>query len=337
MSNFGEQPFNEYEERYFLAEILKNSNLPPTTLLQVIRETGVEPAWTNIALPTGRSVAACQHAYQALFHRIPFAAEPLHKRPRRPPSLSDAPPVTERFLQPRPAGFAPVNGPDQISPTTEEGKPRKKRGRPSKEEHDRRVAEAEARGEVYPKPRKPKTPRPSTEAQGVETVEVVGGGAPTAIMFTPNKTVHAAPASPTSIKRLPDSTAIESATSPAGRVSHEEQRVVENVSAGPQMQFGSRDERASESGQLVVPAEPKDVEMRPSESTANPAPIITESTHRAEHNLPTHPLPAQETQEQQIRPQEVQMQGASAQEEHQQSRFLEHGSHRSGHETIRNT
>lgn len=83
MSNFGEQPFNEFEEvchpgqrltlvfsadlillkrrvtnktlkqRYFLAEILKRSHLPPTTLLQVIRDTGVEPAWTEIALPTG--------------------------------------------------------------------------------------------------------------------------------------------------------------------------------------------------------------------------------------------------------------------------------------------
>ena len=41
------------EQRYFLAEILKNSNLPSTTLLQIIRDTGVEPAWTQIALPTG--------------------------------------------------------------------------------------------------------------------------------------------------------------------------------------------------------------------------------------------------------------------------------------------
>jgi hypothetical protein len=40
-------------QRYFLAEILKKSPLPPAALLNVIREAQIEPAWTDIALPNG--------------------------------------------------------------------------------------------------------------------------------------------------------------------------------------------------------------------------------------------------------------------------------------------
>ena len=42
-------------QRYFLAEILKKSALPPAALLTIIREAGIEPAWTEIALPNGES------------------------------------------------------------------------------------------------------------------------------------------------------------------------------------------------------------------------------------------------------------------------------------------
>ncbi|MCJ1392340.1 hypothetical protein MMC18_005207 [Xylographa bjoerkii] len=340
MSNFGEQPFNEYEEplnptphvcetvllielfveqRYFLAEILKNSNLPSTTLLQIIRDTGVEPAWTQIALPTGRSVAACQNAYSALFQRSSsITGEPVHKRPRRPPSFGDPPPVTERFLQPRPVGFAPVNGPELISPTTDEMKPRKKRGRPSKEEHDRRVAEAEARGEIYPKPRKPKTPRPSMEGQGVETVEVLGVGAATAIMFTPNKTIYAPPTSPTSRKKVPDNDTIESATTPAGRVSHEEQRAAESAPAEPHMtEFGPRESVLPGARQRAVTTEATDIEMGSTETAASSASVLAEGVYGVQQSHPFSAFPIQEPQAQQIRMQEVRMQEAPSDEEHQ--------------------
>ncbi|MCJ1399979.1 hypothetical protein MMC11_003182 [Xylographa trunciseda] len=337
MSNFGEQPFNEYEEaysaclqtcvansglveqRYLLAEILKNSNLPSTTLLQIVRDTGVEPAWTQIALPTGRSVAACQNAYSALFQRSSaITGEPVHKKPRRPPSFGDPPPVTERFLQPRPAGFAPVNGPELISPTADEMKPRKKRGRPSKEEHDRRVAEAEARGEIYPKPRKPKTPRPSMEGQGVETVEVLGGGAPTAIMFTPNKTIHASPTSPTSRKKVPENLAVESATTPAGRVSHEEQRAAESAPAESHMtEFSSRETVLPSPTQRAITAEGTDVEMGLTEPAASTAPFLAGGAYGVQHSHPLPAFPMQESQAQQIRMQEARVQEAPPNEEHQ--------------------
>ena len=183
---------------------------------------------------TGRSVAQCQNAYGALSQRT-YESPPAFTLPPRKPKrpLSGEPTLTaERVLQPRPVTFATVNGPGQISPVLDDGKPRKKRGRPSKEEHDRRVAEAEARGEIYPKPRKPKTPRPSMEGQGVEMVEVVGGGAPTAVMFTPNKSILATPTSPA---KFPDTVTAEGSVVPAGQVSHEEQRAAESVTTGPYM------------------------------------------------------------------------------------------------------
>lgn len=44
-------------QRYLLAEIIKQSHLHPTVLLQFIRNTGIEPAWSEIVAPFG--------AYQA--------------------------------------------------------------------------------------------------------------------------------------------------------------------------------------------------------------------------------------------------------------------------------
>ncbi|MCJ1225392.1 hypothetical protein MMC12_002041 [Toensbergia leucococca] len=79
--------------------------------------------------------------------------------------------------------FATVNSQeypstDQLMPSVTGEPSKKKRGRPSKADQEIRAAEAAARGEVYPPPKKHKTPRQSME--GVE------GGAPTAIMSTPD-------------------------------------------------------------------------------------------------------------------------------------------------------
>jgi hypothetical protein len=40
-------------QRYFLAEILKASSIPPTDLLNFIRERGIAPSWMEMALPNG--------------------------------------------------------------------------------------------------------------------------------------------------------------------------------------------------------------------------------------------------------------------------------------------
>lgn len=40
-------------QRYFLAEILKESMIAPIDLVSVIQQVGIQPRWTEIALPSG--------------------------------------------------------------------------------------------------------------------------------------------------------------------------------------------------------------------------------------------------------------------------------------------
>ena len=81
--------------------------------------------------------------------------------------------IADRTMQQQQSTFPSVNAPSPsgslafpaISGTSTGEPPRKKRGRPSKEEFDKRVAEAAQRGETYPPPsRKRKPPRPSMES-----------------------------------------------------------------------------------------------------------------------------------------------------------------------------
>ena len=46
---------NSTSQRYFLAEILKTSNIPATHLLGFIEQLGIQPLWNEIALPNGMS------------------------------------------------------------------------------------------------------------------------------------------------------------------------------------------------------------------------------------------------------------------------------------------
>ena len=90
--------------------------------------------------------------------------------------------IADRTMQQQQSTFPSVNAPSpsgsfafQAVPGTSTGEPpRKKRGRPSKEEFDKRVAEAAQRGETYPPPRKRKPPRPSTESIGNDPVSLPG-------------------------------------------------------------------------------------------------------------------------------------------------------------------
>ncbi|KAL8794888.1 MAG: hypothetical protein Q9195_002600 [Heterodermia aff. obscurata] len=184
MSAFSEQPFTEYEERYFLAEILKTSNIPAAHLLGFIEQLGIQPLWNEIALPNGRSLSACQRAFTRLRSRQGFLA------PMRPPGAPEQ--QTLPLPKPRkrtPAGdlstpshattpgfssFPSVNSPSPAhglpNVTTVGGKLQKKRGRPSKAEFDLKVAEAAARGEVYPPPKKIKTPKTPAEEGGAAAI-----------------------------------------------------------------------------------------------------------------------------------------------------------------------
>ena len=144
----------------------------------------------------GRSVSACQKAFEKLISRTsqpyPNYGQPFgnldpgattSKSKKRTQPGSEGPMTVERIIQPRTSDFSTVNEPYNPSfyapsasvPTPALGEPlKKKRGRPSKAEHEIRVAEYAARGEPYPAPRKSKSARQSTEAS-----------APTATMLTP--------------------------------------------------------------------------------------------------------------------------------------------------------
>lgn len=145
---------------------------------------------------TGRSVSACMRAYELLtgssagpsaalssaisFNKYPSTTKAKNKRPA---PVEDTPTPADRTTQAQ--TFAAVNTPgDSITyqaPAVPQqkatGPPKKKRGRPSKEEHERRVREAAERGEVYPRPKKTKTPRPSLEsaAGGIPISDVMEG------------------------------------------------------------------------------------------------------------------------------------------------------------------
>ncbi|KAL8772618.1 MAG: hypothetical protein Q9209_002279 [Squamulea sp. 1 TL-2023] len=194
MSIFPEQPFDEREERYFLAEILKDSPIPSGNLLRVIQAEGIRPRWTEIALPNGRSVSACQKAFDSLYSRVfqiplqPLGPAPLPspsaRQRKRPAAVGESPIGPNRELQPRGPGFATVNDPPELSAyppgLADPGDQRKKkRGRPSKAEVEIKAAEYAARGEPYPPPRKSKNPKLSLE--GTSTASTMGPS----IMFTP--------------------------------------------------------------------------------------------------------------------------------------------------------
>ena len=146
-----------------------------------------------MALPLGRSVAACAETFENLRAQLapgytiphqpavrPEYQPPVPKPKKRPIPSGDASTTADRTIQPRVSSFAAVNDPNDpptfpsAPASTDEPPTKKKRGRPSKAEHEIRAAEAAARGEPYPPPKKTRTPRPSAE-----------GAAPFANMFTP--------------------------------------------------------------------------------------------------------------------------------------------------------
>ena len=153
----------------------------------------VEVMHELIHLYLGRSVAACAETFEQLRSRLAsgypapyhptvrpeFQAQPP-KPKKRPLPSGDVPTTADRTIQPRVSSFAAVNDPNEPSaflsatPSTGEPPNKKKRGRPSKADYEIRAAEAAARGEPYPPPKKPRTPRPSAE-----------GAASTANKFTP--------------------------------------------------------------------------------------------------------------------------------------------------------
>lgn len=133
-------------------------------------------SWADMNAYVGRSLSACQRAFTRLRTRQEMGAAmrpqgapeqflPL-SRPKKRTSAGDL--STPSHPAPGFSSFPSVNNPSPAhglpsNVSTPGGKPQKKRGRPSKAEYELKVAEAAARGEVYPPPKKIKTPKTAGE------------------------------------------------------------------------------------------------------------------------------------------------------------------------------
>ncbi|KAG5301156.1 AT hook domain-containing protein [Histoplasma ohiense] len=163
--------WTEEEKTFLLTEIIKRARIPPSFLYNMIQEQGVSPAFMEIPLPPGRSVIACQNAYDHMSQeygnisqrqRLSGPTAPLQISPgdrkRPPPFQVEKPPAGHRAIQPKPIppGRYPstdIRTPQQLSPNVDNSlfsEPPRKRGRPSKAEIQRRNQLAQARGDPYP-------------------------------------------------------------------------------------------------------------------------------------------------------------------------------------------
>ncbi|KAH8726066.1 hypothetical protein GQ44DRAFT_198448 [Phaeosphaeriaceae sp. PMI808] len=174
MESVRETPWAEYEKVYLLAEILKAAPIAPHVLLNVIRDAQIQPRWTDMALPPGRSLRSCQVAYDNLsvtYARSDYQRQPLpvagpHSAQYASADASKKRPYETtapigRLLQPRPPQAYPgdyiqAGGPVYVPTVQQAGEPasKKKRGRPTKAEAQQRAQEAALRGEPYPPPRR---------------------------------------------------------------------------------------------------------------------------------------------------------------------------------------
>ncbi|PGG98201.1 hypothetical protein GX51_06921 [Blastomyces parvus] len=147
--------------------------MPPGYLYSMIQEHGIRPAFQEIPLPSGRSYNACQNAYNNMAQEYAHMFQPRQspfgpgapmqispgdrKRPLHP-LPTDQPPTGHRAIQPKPTppGHYPstdIRIPQQLPHSVDNSlfneRPRK-RGRPNKQEAERRRQAAQARGETYP-------------------------------------------------------------------------------------------------------------------------------------------------------------------------------------------
>ena len=145
------------------------------------RHPNVKTGWcfemlTDPGPPSGRPLSACQRAIGRLRERHNFP--PLARPPGMPENI--APPPKQRKRQS--AGdlstpsqvatqftsFPSVNNPSPGQGLQSPGgKMGKKRGRPSKADHELRAMEAAARGEPYPPPKKARPPKPPADQGGL--------------------------------------------------------------------------------------------------------------------------------------------------------------------------
>ncbi|KAF2840262.1 hypothetical protein M501DRAFT_684264 [Patellaria atrata CBS 101060] len=215
-----EPPWLEHEKVYLFAEIIKAAGVPSHTLYQIIRDAGIQPRWVDIPLPHGRSLRSSQTFYEnyGTPPSIPVSYPPsgpasqIYHYP--PPEIPRKRPLTQettltpagRMLQPRPPHTYPTDpsgGPTFLASPTGEPSNKKKRGRPTKVELQKRIDEAARRGEVYPPPKTQKA-RPSSihlPSTAESLTPTTPGFAPVAMMAPPPQSHPGTPLSPAAPSR----------------------------------------------------------------------------------------------------------------------------------------
>lgn len=183
-----DKPWSEEEKKFLLSEILKGA-VSSAYLFSIIKENRITPNWMEFPLPPGRSGNACAEAFKQMEteyahpqHRpsFPGPIAPMsttgRKRPLADVHSPQASPLP-RAIQPKPPNSfdryvpAPVAIP-RLAETPAPEKHKKRRGRPTKAETERRRMARQNPGEQYPSPemltqRRPTlnetTPVPSSE------------------------------------------------------------------------------------------------------------------------------------------------------------------------------
>lgn len=165
-------PFSEQEKRFVLAEAIKTSSIPVERVLAFLRDGNVQPAWTLMCLPNGRNLQSCMDTFEVLrtqpyqyptlplpnlSHKRKSAPEHLEPlmtapQPKRRPSGAESLP-SARDIRPKPTSSNGSPNPFSTFQSASPPVPSKKRGRPSKEDVEKRNREAIARGEVLPPPK----------------------------------------------------------------------------------------------------------------------------------------------------------------------------------------
>ncbi|KJZ72838.1 hypothetical protein HIM_07782 [Hirsutella minnesotensis 3608] len=170
-------PFTIEEKRFILAELIKASSISVEVLVAFIREQNVLPNWMHMQIPHGRNMSQCMQIVDHLSIRpMPWdrqrtvhqggAASSLDERPRSsperdytamPPIARISSPLNRHLLPiaPRPplggTNDQPQRRPDSCA--SDNQKPTRKRGRPSKADMAKR--------DLRPNLPKPIAPRPT--------------------------------------------------------------------------------------------------------------------------------------------------------------------------------
>ena len=223
--------------------------------------------------------------------RPPGAPETIiapSKPPRKRPSASDL--SMPNQVAPGFSSFPSVNNPSPAhglpSAVQSPGiKPNKKRGRPSKAEHELRAAEAAARGEPYPPPKKVRAPKTPAD-QGDPTISV---GAPGAGEAPGSSGAPGSRKSPPAMRELKDpQSTLEATANAANELGQSSQAVVTETQPAEQ---GGSESLLAGLQEHAARADKKSTETNPTEQQQ---PTAAVEPHPASHKEP-YQTPYQQT------------------------------------------